>query len=110
MTIDADERADVATLLRDAAKLVTGKETACTVYSCLGDLAITVDDEHVPEVPHAKGDRVRCLDRTSAYKDMLGTVQHSGPRYTGVLWDGETQVNVRPNVQVAAQPEGDDRP
>lgn len=97
----ADDREDCATLLRDAAADVERfKPTGETVNACIGDYRVTLTEEKVPEPPFAKGDRVRCVNHASAYYRKVGTVQHSGPRMTGVLWDGDERTNIRPNAQL----------
>lgn len=99
----ADDRDDVLVLLRAAVReLKSAKEkNAEAQQSCLGVYRVVVEEEQTPEPPHAKGDRVVCVDRSSAYFDTKGTVEHSGPRSTGVVWDGSDKVNVRPNAQIA---------
>lgn len=109
--IVADSREDVLTLLSDAvAVLKRGREHAGEVNSCIGDYRITVEDPPEPPIPFAEGDRVRFADADNGAK---GTVQHSGPRMTGVRWDRALDVDIRPNVELigddATQGAGEDR-
>ena len=114
----ADTRHEAERILRDAVTAVRrgNERSGVEVNSCLGDYRITVEDEVEPE-PFEVGARVVCLDEESVYFGFTGTVEHSGPRATGVRWDGWsgpaakcTKMNaflkLAPEQSGGAEPEG----
>lgn len=97
--IDADSRQDVLTLLRDAANVFRREreKSGEPVNSCLGYWTMTVEDEEPFEPPFKPGDKVECIDKTSAYFGQIGEVQHAGRGATGVRWPSDPATNIRPN-------------
>lgn len=108
----ADTRSEIEILLRDAVREVRGghERSGVDVNHCMGDFRITVEDEPEPTVPFAPGDRVTCTDPESAYYRLTGTVEHSGPKMTGVRWAGTGDKCIKDNAFLVATPPGETCP
>lgn len=97
----ADELDEAIQLGRDALReAAQGRaksgEVICS-NTCLGDYRLIVE-EPLQEPAFSDGQRVECIDNTHRHYGNLGRVQHSGPSFTGVRFDGAETTTTLPNA------------